>query len=313
MSAPNLKFLNSLASPPGSYRGRLAPTPTGDLHLGHACTFSIAAARSRQSSGTLILRMEDLDRQRCRAEFASGVVEDLRWWGLEWREGPGCIEAADEGPHGPYVQSKRLARYLEVWQELVARGTIYPSPQSRKDVERALTAPHAGDEAAEPIFPVEWRDDPQKYLDRAKPGEVNWRFLIPERSPMMFADRRCGEVTAVSGEDFGDFLVWRKDGFPTYELAVVVDDHDMGITEVVRGEDLLLSTFRQLLLYNALGWVPPAFYHTPLICDARGERLAKRNAALSLRSFREQGLTADEVRNYHLPQLPGLLHEAETK
>lgn len=282
------------ASPPDSarplYRGRLAPTPSGRLHLGHACTFSIAARRAREREGKLILRMEDLDQLRCRPEDSEGVIEDLRWWGLRWDEGPDC-----GGNFGPYVQSQRLDRYREVWRELARRGCIYPSPHSRKDVERALRAPHAVEESAEPIFPVELRDDPSRYVSQRDPGEVNWRFRVPDARVMTFFDQRVGEVRATCGEDFGDFLIWRKDGFPSYELAVVVDDRDMRITEVVRGEDLLLSTFRQILLDEALGWPIPDFLHTPLIRNSAGERLAKRDPATTLQMIRAAGRTPEEL------------------
>jgi len=282
------------------YRGRLAPTPSGRLHLGHVYTFSIAAERSKQRNGKLILRMEDLDHQRCRPEDAEGVIEDLRWWGLSWDEGPDC-----GGEYGPYVQSQRLNRYREVWRELAERGKIYPSPHSRKDVERALRAPHASEESSEPIFPREFRDDPKKYASTTEPGEVNWRFAVPDDVPMSFQDLRAGVTESVSGRDFGDFLVWRKDGYPSYELAVVVDDHDMGVTEVVRGEDLLTSTFRQLLIYRALEWPIPEFFHVPLIRNASGERLAKRDPAYTLSDFRERGITPSQLIQSYFPELPG--------
>ena len=125
---------------------------------------------------------------------------------------------------------------------------------------------------------------------------MNWRFQVPDGAVICFTDERCGPQRFVAGRDFGDFLVWRKDGLPSYELAVVADDHAMAITEVVRGADLLLSTARQLLLYRALGWTPPAFYHAPLVRDAEGRRLAKRADAVSLRELRKAGMTPEEVR-----------------
>lgn len=271
------------------YRGRIAPTPTGHLHLGHARTFWIAQQRTDQANGTLILRDEDLDRDRCRPEFAVAMLEDLQWFGIRWDEGPDC-----GGPHAPYRQSERLPLYLEVWRQLAALGVIYPSPQSRKDVQQALSAPH--DDESEPIFPVEFRPPAGTGQEATDPAAVNWRFRVPDGEEIVFVDGHYGQVRRVSGVDFGDFLVWRKDAFPSYELAVVTDDHAMEITEVVRGEDLLTSTARQLLLYRALGWEPPAFFHCPLVRDSQGVRLAKRNQALSLRTLREQGRSADELR-----------------
>ncbi len=271
------------------YRGRIAPTPTGHLHLGHARTFWIAQQRAQQANGTLILRDEDLDQDRCRPEFAIAMLEDLYWFGLRWQEGPDC-----GGPHSPYRQSERLPQYLEVWKNLAELGCIYPSPQSRKDVQQALSAPH--EEDAEPIFPVEFRPSPGTRHPTTDPAGVNWRFRVPDGEEITFLDGHYGEVRRICGVDFGDFLVWRKDGFPSYELAVVTDDHAMEITEVVRGEDLLTSTARQLLLYRALGWQPPSFFHCPLVRDAQGVRLAKRNQALSLRTLREQGRNSEELR-----------------
>lgn len=271
------------------YRGRLAPTPTGYLHLGHARTFWIAQQRAKQAHGTLILRDEDLDRDRCRPEFAKAMLDDLHWFGLDWQEGPDC-----GGPFAPYRQSERLPHYLEIWRRLATLGVIYPSPHSRKDVQQALSAPH--DDENEPIFPVEFRPPPCTGRGAVEPDEVNWRFRVPDGLEVVFQDGQCGEVRRTAGVDFGDFLVWRKDGLPSYELAVVTDDHAMEITEVVRGEDLLTSTARQLLLYQALGWSPPAFWHCPLVRDGQGVRLAKRSQALSLRTLREQGRTPHELR-----------------
>ncbi len=220
------------------------------------------------------------------------MFEDLRWFGFRWDEGPDL-----GGPFVPYTQSERLELYHNAWRRVHATGLIYPSPHSRKDVQRALVAPHDDDDN-EPIFPPALRPPPEEVCDAREPGGVNWRFRVPDGKAITFTDGRCGSVTRTAGMEFGDFLVWRKDGLPSYELAVVADDHAMQITEVVRGEDLLTSTARQLLLYEALGWPPPAFYHCELVRDEHGVRLAKRAAAVSLRTLREQGHTPDELRNY---------------
>jgi glutamyl-tRNA synthetase len=276
-------------------RGRLAPTPTGYLHVGHARTFALAAERA--AGGTLIYRNEDLDAGRCRPEFADAAIEDLLWLGLKWTEGPDV-----SGPHAPYVQSLRLPWFREVWQKLQAAGVLYPCDKSRKDVERSLTAPHAEDDA-EPIFPPALRPSLDAGREAREPGPTNWRFRVPDGETITFVDAFQGPQTFVAGRDFGDFLVWRKDGFPAYELAVVADDHAMGITEVVRGADLLLSTARQILLYRALGWTPPIWAHAPLIVDADGKRLAKRTAGLSIRELRQKGKTPEEVRTASLSTL----------
>ncbi len=259
-------------------RGRIAPTPTGYLHLGHAATFAIAHRRAREAGGEVILRIEDIDPQRCKPEFVAACVEDIKWLGLDW-----------DGE--PVLQSRRREVFLDAWRRLRDGGFLYPSEHSRRDVERATQAPHE----EEPVFPSEWRrpaEDAQKWDE---PAGVNWRFRVPDGEVIAFEDGRCGRVERMAGRDFGDFVVWRRDDVPAYELAVVADDIAMGITEVVRGEDLLTSTARQLLIYRALGAEPPAFFHCPLVRGSSGRRLAKRDAALSIRALRESGRTPGEV------------------
>jgi len=281
---------DGLPSPGGAegLRGRLAPTPTGLLHVGHARTFALAAARAGRAG--LVMRIEDLDRPRCREEFVAAALEDLRWLGLEWTEGPDV-----NGPFAPYRQSERTAWYLEIWRRLEAAGAIYPSPHSRRDVDEAASAPHEppGGGDAEPVFPPRLR--PVGWDRAATPGAVAWRFRVPDGRTIEFHDALQGVVRRTAGVDFGDFVVWRRDDVPAYELAVVADDHAMEIAEVVRGADLLTSTARQLLLYGALGWRPPAFGHAPLVRDAAGRRLAKRTGGLSIRALRGRGLSPREV------------------
>lgn len=291
------------------YRGRLAPSPTGYLHLGHVRTFWEAQERARAAGGTLVLRNEDLDPSRSRPEFASAMIEDLRWLGFEWQEGPDC-----GGPYGPYCQSQRQQLYRAAFDQLRAGAFLFPCVCSRQDVQRALQAPHQGDE--EPVYPgtcrptaaSERRATAGPSVDPGAPSgspvrkaegklqRVNWRFRVPDGEAIVFEDGRQGRQTFVAGRDFGDFVVWRHDGVPSYQLAVVADDAAMRITEVVRGLDLLVSTARQLLLYRALGLTPPAFYHCPLMTDASGVRLAKRHDALSVRQLRNEGLSPEEVR-----------------
>lgn len=275
-----------------SYRGRLAPTPTGWLHLGHAATFLQAARRAESAGGVLILRIEDLDTARCLPQWTEGIYEDLRWLGFIWQEGPDC-----GGRCGPYLQSERRSFYLDAWRKLRDAGCIYPCRVSRKDMQDACRAPQEGgrEDGQESVFPVAWRTDPALGRHCEEPGGWNWRFRVPDGETLFFEDGRRGYFAAVAGKDFGDFPVWRRDDVPAYELAVVVDDAQMGVTEVVRGEDLLLSTCRQLLLYRALGYHSPEFYHTALVRDASGRRLAKRDAALALRTLREQGVKPNEI------------------
>jgi glutamyl-tRNA synthetase len=274
--------------PKGAYRGRLAPSPTGWLHLGHARTFWTAAERCAQRGGELILRNEDLDEARCRPEFADAMIEDLRWLGIGWREGPDC-----GGAFGPYRQSQRRGYYLAAWHALRAGGMIYPCSCSRKDVAQAVTAPHEGED--EPIYSGKCRSrtDSAGYLS---PAGVNWRFRVPDGDEIHFTDLHLGPQRLVAGTDFGDFVIWRRDDVPAYQLAVVADDAAMGISEVVRGEDLLRSTARQILLYRALHRPVPDFYHCALVRDAAGVRLAKRHDALSIRQLRRSGWTPEQVR-----------------
>ncbi len=269
------------------YRGRLAPSPTGLLHLGHVRTFSIAAQRASQSGGTLILRNEDLDPQRCRPEFTSAMLEDLRWLGFRWSEGPDC-----GGPYPPYSQSERRSSYLCAWRKLRDGGFIYPCACSRKDLAQAATAPNDADD--EPIYPgrCRARKDAAQF---AEPAGVNWRFRVPDADQVCFSDLHLGEQSFVAGRDFGDFVVWRRDDVPAYQLAVVVDDAEMSITEVVRGADLLKSTARQVLLFRTLGENAPEYFHCDLVCDQNGQRLAKRHDALSVRRLREAGATPAQV------------------
>ena len=274
-----------------AYRGRLAPSPTGYLHLGHARTFWIAAQRAQAARGTLVLRDDDLDRARCRPKFATAMLEDLRWLGLRWTEGPDV-----GGPNAPYRQSERTALYRAALERLHAAGLIFPCTRSRRDVLEAAGAPHEGVDDDEPIYPKEFRPPPAAPLPPLGGKiSVNWRLRVPEGEELVFNDSHGGEQRAVSGRDFGDFVVWRKDDTPSYQLACVVDDAAMGITEVVRGADLIKSTFRQLLLYRALGLAAPAFHHCLLMTDAAGVRLAKRHDALSLRTLRAQGVTPQSI------------------
>jgi glutamyl/glutaminyl-tRNA synthetase len=251
------------------YRGRLAPSPTGLLHQGHARTFWIAAQRARARDGQLILRNEDLDAARCRPAFVGAMMEDLRWLGISWDEGPDC-----GGPYGPYSQSERRSFYFDAWQKLRDSGLIYPCNCSRKEVAQAASAPNDSDD--EPIYPGTCRPEVfpepgattdhgetgappvQRGRSRApvpthsSPAGANWRFRVPDGEEICFTDLHQGPQRLIAGRDFGDFILWRRDDVPAYQLAVVVDDAAMRITEVVRGADLLKSTARQILLFRAL-------------------------------------------------------------
>jgi glutamyl/glutaminyl-tRNA synthetase len=269
------------------YRGRLAPSPTGLLHVGHARTFWIAAERARESNGVLLLRDEDLDPQRCRQEFVAAMYEDLKWLGIEWTEGPDC-----GGEYGPYSQSERRELYLEAWKKLREGGWIYPCSCSRKDLATSAGAPNDSDD--EPMYPGTCRDRTDAFSFTSPVG-VNWRFRVPEAEIIKFVDRNCGEQSFVAGTDFGDFVIWRRDDVPAYQLAVTVDDALMQITEVVRGADLLKSTARQLLVFRALKYHAPDYFHCTLVRDSSGMRMAKRHDSESIRYLRECGLTPAQV------------------
>ena len=307
-------------APVSNYRGRLAPSPTGYLHVGHARTFWTAAQRARGAGGALVMRMEDLDPERSRQVYAEAAIDDLRWLGIRWQEGPD-----KGGPFAPYVQSKRRSIYLAAWRTLLRRGCLFPCRCSRKDLETALGAPHERVTAAmqggslslgkleplddDPIYPGTCRrlqgNIPQLPGPTAQelesPEGINWRFRVRDGEAVEFEDRNLGRQRFVAGEDFGDFVVWRRDDVPSYQLACVADDAAMGITEVVRGADLLKSTARQILLYRALGLKIPDWFHCRLVVDHNGRRLAKRHDALSLRALRQRGLTPMNILAAELP------------
>ena len=252
------------------------------MHVGHARTFVAAWRRAAEAGGDVVLRIEDLDPLRCRPEYADQAIDDLAWLGVRWSE-------------GPLWQSRRREVFVDAWRRLRDAGAIYPSTVSRREVRDAAHAPHDDEEDAEPVFPPELRAPPDAGRDASTPAGVVWRFRVPDGETIRFIDAVRGPQAFTAGTDFGDFVVWRKDDVPAYELAVVADDVAMRITEVVRGEDLLRSTARQLLVYRALGATPPAWCHLPLVRDADGRRLAKRHQALSIRELRARGMTPEEV------------------
>jgi glutamyl/glutaminyl-tRNA synthetase len=296
------------------YRGRLAPSPTGYLHVGHARTFWTAWLRARDARGVLVMRMEDLDQERSKPIFADAALDDLRWLGIRWNEGPD-----KGGPYAPYIQSKRKSFYLAVWRRLLRNGWLYPCRCSRKDLESALGAPHERSSPGshgkleplddEPIYPGTCRQNlwraPQlpgpTASDIEMPDGINWRFHVRDGEVVEFNDLNLGPQRFVAGRDFGDFVIWRKDGGPSYQLACVTDDAFMRITEVVRGADLLKSTARQILLYRALDFKIPSWYHCRLVVDHNGRRLAKRHDSLSLHAMRQRGLTPMNILAADLP------------
>jgi glutamyl-tRNA synthetase len=268
-----------------SYRGRFAPSPTGDLHLGGARTALVAWLCARAAGGAFVVRMEDLDGPRAVPGADQRILQDLAWLGLDWDEGPDV-----GGPHVPYRQSLRLARYDAAVEDLLASGRAFRCWCSRAEVARAASAPHGRS------------DDGPRYG-----GTCRMRTTRPPRdrrpSVRLYVEPEAvGFTDGVHGphaEDvaaaIGDFVIRRADGIPAYQLAVVVDDAAMGITDVVRGDDLLGSTARQLLLYRALGLLAPRFAHVPLVLGPDGARLSKRHGAIGVRALRDEGRSPAEV------------------
>jgi glutamyl-tRNA synthetase len=253
------------------YRGRLAPSPTGAQHVGNARTFLIAWLAARSTGGEIVLRIEDIDSPRVKPGAALQAVDDLRWLGLDW---DGVVTH----------QTQRLAHYEDALERLRKRELIYPCTCSRADVERAASAPHAEHEG--PPYPGTCARRRSADVEQLGTARYSWRFRTGACEPITFDDGLCGSVT-LDPRPLGDFVIWKSAGTPAYQLAVVVDDHDQGITDVLRGDDLLPSTPRQILLYQALGWLPPRFTHVPLVVGPDGRRLAKRHGDTRLDALRK--------------------------
>ena len=256
--------------------GRLAPTPSGGLHLGNARTFLIAWLSARAAGGRVVLRIDDLDRTRVKPGYVEQAITDLHWLGLDW-----------DGV--PVFQSQRGPAYAAALHHLQATALVYPCVCSRRGIELALHAPHAGEEGS--IYPGTCRRQPPPHASHRPPA---WRFAVTE-APVEFDDALHGHCRFDVATQCGDFVVVRNDGLAAYQLATVVDDHFQGVTEVVRGDDLLSSTPRQLLLYQALHLPPPRYLHVPLVLDAGGERMAKRRDSTRLAALREAGIPAAQV------------------
>lgn len=294
-------------------RGRLAPSPTGYLHLGNAWAFLLAWLACRSARGSLVLRMEDLDPERSRPVFADAVIDDLRWLGLDWDEGPD-----KGGAFGPYSQGERASFYESALCALQKKDCVYPCYCTRKELRELAGAPHPSASTEESPFgdlgapyPGSCRNlSDVERLEREKAGRrACLRLFCPDRT-IRFTDDVYGPHEAGPADFGGDFALQRSDGVVSYQLAVTVDDGLMGISQVVRGADLLSSTPRQLLLFELLDFPPPRYCHIPLLCDAEGFRLAKRHGSLTLRSIREAGVEAQAVTGY-LGWKAGLLPRPE--
>jgi glutamyl-tRNA synthetase len=250
-----------------AYRGRLAPTPSGFLHQGHVRTFRTAWDRARSLEVPSFFEWMTSIPPAAPRNMPEACIEDMQGMGLDWDEGPD-----KGGPFGPYKQSRRTELYLNALRTLHELGCIYPCLKTRREISAAGILDSSGKEY---LYPEYFRPDYTEKLPDDFPGEYNWRFRTNWGDQVGFTDIKKAEQSFLVGKDLSDFLVWRKDGVAAYELATVVDDHLMQITEVVRGEDLLVSSARQCLLFDALGWVRPTFYHCELLLDADGNKLSK--------------------------------------
>ncbi len=270
-------------------RGRYAPSPTGDLHLGNLRTALLAWLFARCAGGQFVLRVEDLDRPRVRQGASERMLFDLRWLGLDWDEGPDI-----DGPYAPYTQSERQEIYTHYLQLLADKDLVYPCYCSRAEIARAASAPH-GDEG--PRYPGTCRHLTQ--AQRREHEEHNrrpsLRFRVDDERVVSFTDLLVGPVEQQVQQAIGDFIVCRSDGIFAYQFAVVVDDALMRINQVVRGADLLQSTARQILLYEALGFPIPAFAHVPLLLDEHGKRFSKRTQSAGLEPLRAAGATPARI------------------
>ena len=272
-----------------SYRGRFAPSPTGDLHLGGARTALAAWLAARAAGGAYVVRVEDLDGPRVVPGAEERILEDLAWLGLDWDEGPDA-----GGPHAPYRQSLRLARYDAAVERLLAEGRAFRCWCSRAEVARAAAAPH-GPADDGPRYPGTCRA-----LPTPPPNDLRYRRrpsvrLRVDAEEIAFVDGVHGRTVEDPAATIGDFVIRRADGIPAYQLAVVVDDAAMAISDVVRGDDLLGSTARQLVLYRALGATPPRFAHVPLVLGPDCARLSKRHVSISVRALRDRGRSREAV------------------
>ena len=259
--------------------GRFAPSPSGRMHLGNVMSALLCWLSARSAGGRLVLRMEDIDPERSRDEYARFIIEDLRFLGLDWDEGEGA-----GGAHGPYRQSGRTLVYEEALRRLDAMGLLYPCFCSRAELHDVTRAPHASDGRL--IYGGRCRSlNAQERAELSARRRPSLRLRVPDET-VRFVDGLCGPQAQNLREECGDFIVRRSDGAFAYQLAVVVDDIAMGVTQVVRGRDLLDSTPRQLYLYRLLGARPPAYYHVPLLLAPDGRRLSKRERDLDMGALR---------------------------
>lgn len=268
-------------------RGRFAPSPTGYMHIGNAWTAFLCWLQVRQAGGTLILRMEDNDEQRSKPVFERALLEDLQWLGLTWDEGPDR-----GGSSGPYRQQERYDLYDAALERLREAGLLYPCYCSRARLQ-AMGAPHAGEQQVYDGHCYTLTDEERQAMTKAP----SWRIHVPA-AQIDVTDGLYDSYQAYLPTWCGDFVVRRADGMYAYQLAVSVDDGAMGITHVLRGRDLLTSTAQQQWLIHWLGYIPPVYMHVPMLIDAAGYRLSKRQHGLTIRQLRDEGLEAAAILSY---------------
>ncbi|WP_059004278.1 tRNA glutamyl-Q(34) synthetase GluQRS [Bittarella massiliensis (ex Durand et al. 2017)] len=286
----------------GAVKGRFAPTPSGRMHLGNLLCALLAWLSARAEGGRVVLRIEDLDAMRSPRSYADLLEDDLRWLGLFWDEG-----GSSGGPDGPYYQSERTALYQAALARLEEQGLVYPCFCSRAQLH-AAQAPHLSDGRV--LYPGTCRDlTAQEVIQRRRQRPPALRLRVPDET-VSFVDRHLGPYSENLQRECGDFLIRRSDGVFAYQLAVVVDDAAMGVTQVVRGADLLSSTPRQLYLHRLLGLPAPTFAHIPLLTAPDGRRLSKRDGDLDLGSIRHR-LPGPEPLLGLLGWLCGLLERPE--
>lgn len=281
-------------------RGRFAPSPSGRMHLGNAWTALLAWLDIRKRNGAMVLRIEDLDPDRSRPDYAAGLLEDLHWLGLDWDEGPDV-----GGPAAPYCQSRRSDYYRMAFDKLQQAGLVYPCFCSRAELRLAASAPHAGDAEVPYSGRCAVLDDLAASNLRSKGKQPSFRLRVGDAS-VEYVDEVYGRQKQVLRQDCGDFVIRRSDGVFAYQLAVVVDDAAMGINRVLRGADLLASTPRQIYLWRLLDAPPPTFVHVPLLVGRDGSRLSKRHGSLAIAALRGAGVTAPKIVG-HLAAWAGLI------
>ena len=285
--------------------GRYAPSPTGSLHYGNLRTALLCWLQVRLAGGEFILRIDDLDQPRNQAGSLDNIIEDLKWLGIDWDYGPGICSGNNE-----YLQSQRTLLYNDAFKTLQKAGLIYPCRCSRKDIALASSAPHADDmPGAYPGTCRPQKDKTNPAISKIDTMNCAWRFTVTNQT-VSFVDQIHGPYSQQLETEVGDFVVKRKDGLFAYQLATVVDDGLMGVTDVVRGADLTDSTPRQIALFNALGFNPPRFWHVPLMKDDQGKRMSKRDGSKSVCQWRNQSKTPEELVG-QLAQSAGLIEQNE--